>query len=141
MYAFYRVASGQYYGHFFLDNNLLVNAGDMMNRVGDDEKDAGNEKEKGNVRTKWIRVQRDLENESHRNDRLYHAFLPRPLAVSIRKGEIPGAGDIFNITCSRIYQYVKQYSYCSCSLLSKDRLPDVVYSKHLYSQREPDNSF
>ncbi|XP_062600671.1 guanylate cyclase soluble subunit beta-2-like [Saccostrea cucullata] len=88
----FRVGSGQYYGHFFLDNNSLINAGEMMNRMGDDDKDDGNEKEIGNVRTKWIRVQRDLDNERNRNERLYHAFLPRSLALTIQKEELPGAG-------------------------------------------------
>lgn len=87
-----RVGTGQYYGHFFLDNNLLVNAGDMMNRMGDGDKDSGTEKDDVNVRGKWVRLQRDLENERYRNQRIYHAFLPRPLALTIQKGEIPEAG-------------------------------------------------
>ena len=97
-----RVGTGQYYGHFFLDNNLLVNAGDMMNRMGDGDKDSGAEKDDVSVRGKWVRLQRDLENERYRNQRIYHAFLPRPLAMTIQKGEIPEAG-MYNITS------------CSCS--------------------------
>lgn len=110
MYLFLqlRVGSGQYYGHFFLDNNLIVNAGDMMNKMGDDAKDSGNEKEDASVRGKWIRVQRDLENERRRNERLYHAFLPRPLAMAIQKGEYPEAG---NYTCCKCY-YVLLLLFC-----------------------------
>lgn len=47
---------GYYYGYFFLDNNLVVNVGDMMNKMGDDVKDFGNEKEDVSVRGKWIWV-------------------------------------------------------------------------------------
>lgn len=94
-----RVGSGQYYGHFFLDNNLVVNAGDMMNKMGDDAKDSGNEKEDVSVRGKWIRVQRDIDNERRRNERLYHAFLPRPLAMAIQKGEYPDAGNYMSCKC------------------------------------------
>lgn len=94
-----RVGSGQYYGHFFLDNNLVVNAGDMMNKMSDDAKDSGNEKEDVSVRGKWIRVQRDLDNERRRNERLYHAFLPRPLAMAIQKGEYPDAGNYTSCKC------------------------------------------
>lgn len=92
-----RVGTGQYYGHFFLDNNLLVNAGDMMNRMGDGDKDSGTEKDDVSVRGKWVRLQRDLENERYRNQRIYHAFLPRPLVMTIQKGEIPEAGTCMHI--------------------------------------------
>ncbi|KAK3095852.1 hypothetical protein FSP39_020028 [Pinctada imbricata] len=95
----YRVGTGKYYGHFLMESGVLAHDGHYgtSGTVSDgDEKGMLEAEGKGSfpARSRWNMLQRELDNERVKNDCLYHAFLPRPVAHMVRSGIIP-PGEMF----------------------------------------------
>lgn len=49
------------------------------------------------LRDRLHRTQRELDNERHRNEALYQAFLPKDVVDLVHRGQVPTGGKISRI--------------------------------------------